>query len=145
MNLKSDIGNGFTRKAICINLILFVSISFSFSCVRADSCRGGTDCLICTHQLHRHLPGAQTRMGNPGCTPAGQNSTCGFEAAQGAEKFYGIASTVRSFHPVRSGIFSGAYGEDGQFHLFRGLIAPFFSPESGPKAPIYLRNHSLLC
>lgn len=145
MSLKFNIGHAFARKTICSSLILLISIGFSFGGAQADSCRGDADCLICTQQLHRHLAGAQPRAENANCTPGEQNSTCGFEDTQGAEKFYGLASTVRSFHQVRSGIFCGAYGEDGQFRLCRELIAPFFLSDPGPKAPIYLRNHSLLC
>lgn len=145
MSLKFNIGHAFARKTICSSLILLISIGFPFGGAQADICRGSADCLICIQQPHHHLPAAPTSMASPGCTPAGQNSTCGFEDTQGAEKFYGLASTVRSFHQVRSGIFCGAYGEDGQFRLCRELIAPFFPSDPGPKAPIYLRNHSLLC
>ena len=145
MKIKLDIGNRFSQTVICISLILLMSSGFSFAGARADSCWGDADCLFCAQQLHLHLRGVQMTMENSGCTPAGQNSTCGFEAAQGAEKVYGIASAVRLFQPVRSAIFTGAAGEDSQFHLSRGLSAPFFQLVTGPKAPIYLRNHSLLC
>lgn len=145
MSLRLDIGNRVTRKAICISLVLFMGVGFSVGVAKADSCRGGADCLICARQPHRHLPAEQTGRVKPGCTAAGQNSTCGFEAAQGAEKFYGIASTVRSFQPDRSAIFSAASVEDGQFPFTRGLISPLSMSDPKGKAPIYLLNHSLLC
>ena len=145
MNLKLNMGNAFSLKALCIILILFMSIGFSLAGAQANSCEGGADCLICARQPHRHLPGMHPRMENPGCRPAEQNSTCGFEAGQDAEKFYVIASAVRSFHPVRTGIFAGASDEYDQFRISRGLIASSFPSEWGPKAPIYLRNQSLLC
>ncbi len=145
MNLKFNMRNAFSPKVLCIILILFMSIGFSFGGAQANSCEGGAGCFACARTPHRHVPGAKTSMEKPDCRSAEPNSTCGYEAGWDSEKFYGIASTVRSFHPVRSGIFSSAYGEDGQFRLSRGLIASFFSSELGLKAPIYLRNHSLLC
>jgi hypothetical protein len=145
MKLKLNIGNNYTRKVTCIGLILLVSIGFSFAGARADSCRGGADCLTCAQQPHLHLPGLKMTVENSGCTPAGPNSTCGFEAAQGAEKVYGIASAVRLFQQVRSAIFTAAADADSQFRLSKGLNVPFFQLVPGPKAPIYLRNHSLLC
>jgi hypothetical protein len=146
MKIKLDIGNRFSQTVICISLILLMSSGFSFAGARADGCRGDADCLFCVQQAHLHLPGVQMITKNSGCTPTGRNSSCGFEAAQGAEKVYGIASAaVRLFQPVRSVIFTGAADEDSQFHLSRGLSAPFFQLVTGPKAPIYLRNHSLLC
>jgi hypothetical protein len=145
MSLKLNIGHAFARKAICSSLILLISIGFSFGGAQADICRGGADCLICIQKPHHDLPAAPMSMGSPGCAPADQNGTCGFEDAQGIEKFYGVASAVRSFHPVRSGIFAGASDEDSRFRLSRGPIAAFFPADPVPKAPIYLRNHSLLC
>jgi hypothetical protein len=103
------------------------------------------DCLMCARQLHRPLPGAHMRTESPGCRSAEQNSTCGFEAGREREKFYGIASAVRSFYPARTGIFAGASDEYDQFRISRRLITSSFSSEPGPKAPIYLRNQSLLC
>lgn len=145
MNLKRNMGNSILLKALCSGLILFLSVGFSFGGAQAGSCRGGADCLICAQQPHRHLPGAQTTMEKPGCRPAEQNRTCGFVSAQGAEKIYGIASSVRSFDPVRSAPFVSATDEDGRFPLSGGLIAPYFLENQGLKAPIYVRNHSLLC
>ena len=144
MNLKLDIGNAFTRKAICVGLILFMSIGFSFGGAQANSCDGGADCLICARQPHRHLAGAQASMEKPGCPSGEQNSACGFEAGQGADKFYGIASAVSSLDPARSGFTAGAFDDDGQFPFSRGLISSFSFSDPGGKAPIYLLKHSLL-
>lgn len=145
MNLKLNIGNAFMRKAICVGLILFMSIGFSFGGTQANSCDGGADCLICAREPHRHLPGVRPSMERPGCPSGEQNSACGFEAGQGADKFYGIVSAVSSFDPARSGFSTGAFDDDGQFPLSSELISSFsFSDPSG-KAPIYLLKHSLLC
>jgi len=145
MNLELNIGNTLSRKVFCASLILLMGMGFSFSGAQADSCRGTADCLICAQQPHRHLPPVQTTMENPGCRPTQQNSTCGFKSAQGAEKIYGIASSARSFNPVRSAIFVSASDEEGQFRISRGLIALYFLRDQGLKTPIYVRNHSLLC
>jgi hypothetical protein len=138
-------GNAFSPKALCIILILLMSIGFSFAGVQANNCEGGAGCLTCAGQSHRHLPGAQTSAQKQGCRPDEPNGTCGFEVGQDSEKFYGIASAVRSFYPARTGIFAGAFDEYDLFRISRGLIASSFPSEPGPKAPIYLRNHSLLC
>ena len=145
MNLRRNMGNAFSPKALCIILILVMSIGFSFGSAQANSCEGGAGCLTCALQPHHHLPGTQTGVEKPGCRPAEPNSTCGFEAGQDLVKFYGIASAVRSVYPARTGIFTGSLDEHGPFRIFRGLIASSFPAEPGPKAPIYLRNHSLLC
>jgi len=145
MNLKFNIGNTFFRKGFFVSLMLLMGIGFSFSGAQADSCRGGADCLICAQQSHRHLPGAQVTIENPGCRPTEQNSTCGLKTARGSEEVYGIASPVRLLNPVRSAILVNASDEDGQFPFTGGLIAPYFLGDQDLKAPIYLRNHSLLC
>jgi hypothetical protein len=145
MKLKLNMGNSFSLKALSIILILFMSIGFSFAGARANSCEGSADCLMCARQLHHHLPGMQTRTESPGCRAAEQNSTCGFEVGQDREQLYGIASAVRSFYPARTGILAGASDEYDQFRISRRLIASSFSSEPGLKAPIYLRNQSLLC
>jgi hypothetical protein len=145
MKLKSTIRNPFHLKALCIVLIVFMSIGFSFAGARANSCDGIADCLMCARQLHRHLPGMQTRAENPDCRTAEQNSTCGFEVSQDSEKFYGIASVARSFYPARSGILVGASDEYDQLRISRGLIAASFSSGPDPKVPIYLHTKSLLC
>jgi hypothetical protein len=145
MDLKLNMGNAFSIKALCISLILFMSIGYSFGGAQANSCEGGAACLICARQPHRHLPGAQSRAENPGCGPAEQNSTCGYEAGRDSEKFYGIASAVRSFYPARTGIFAGASDEYDPFRVSRVRIAAFSLSDAGAKAPIYLRNLSLLC
>jgi len=145
MSLKLNIGNVCFRTAICIGVILLVSVGYSFGGARAESCQGGADCLICARQPHHHAADTSTHMATPGCWPDGQNSSCGFEAAPDAEKFYGIASTVRPLHPERSAIFAGTSDEEGQFRLSRGRISLFSLSEPGGKAPIYLLNHSLLC
>jgi len=145
MNLKSNIGNACFRTAICIGLVLLVSVGYSLGGVRAESCQGGADCLICARQPHNHSADMPAGMAKPGCWPDGQNSSCGFKAAPDTEKFYGIASMVRTLQPERSVIFAGASDEEGQFRLSRGRISLFSLPEPGGKAPIYLLNQSLLC
>jgi hypothetical protein len=145
MNLRRNMANAFSPKALCITLILLMSIGFSFAGAQANNCEGGAGCLICALQPHRHLPGKQTSVENPGCSPYETGSTCGFEAGQDSEKFYGIASAVGSICPARTGIFTGALNENDQFRVSRGLIASSFPSEPCLKAPIYLRNHSLLC
>ena len=146
MNLKLNIGNAHLRHTICISLVLLMGIGYSFSAsARAESCQGGVDCLICARQLHHHTADIPTSMTTSGCWPDGQKSSCGFEAAPDAEKFYGIASTVRLLHPERSAIFIGASDEEGQFRLSRGRISPFSLSEPDGKTPIYLLNDSLLC
>jgi len=138
-------GNAFSPKAFCIILILFMSSGFSFGGARANSCEGGVDCFACVRTPHRHLPGAQTRPQNPGCGPAEPNSTCGYETGRDSEKFYGIVPAVRSFYPVSAGSYFGAFDEYDPFRVSRGLVASSFLSEPGLKAPIYLRNLSLLC
>jgi hypothetical protein len=145
MNLRLNMGNSILLKALCIGLILFLSVGFSFGGAQANSCEGGAGCLICARQAHRHLPGVQTHVKKPDCSSAEQSSTCGFEAGQDSEKFFGIASTNRSFYPVRTGILVGASDEYDSFRISRGLIAPSSLAEPGSRAPIYLRIHSLLC
>jgi hypothetical protein len=145
MNLKLDMGNSILLKALCMGLVLFLSVGFSFGGAQANSCEGSSGCLVCARQAHRHLPGAQMRVEPPGCSSAEQNSTCGFEAGQDPAKFFGIASTIRSFYPLRTGILSAASDGYDPFRISRGLIAPSSLAEPGPGAPIYLRIHSLLC
>jgi hypothetical protein len=84
-------------------------------------------------------------MENPGCSPGGQNSTCGFEAGQNPDEFQGIVSSVRSYHQEHSGIFAAGSDEYGQTHLNGELIPPLFLSGSGATAPIYLLNQSQLC
>ena len=145
MKLKLNMGNSFSLKALCIILIVFMSIGFSFAGAPANSCGGSADCFICARQFHRHLPGMQMRAEDPGCRTAEHSSTCGFEASQDKEKFYGIASVARLSYPARAGIFAGASDKYDQFRISRKLIALSFSSTPGSKAPIYLRTQSLLC
>jgi hypothetical protein len=145
MNLKFNMRHSILLKALCVSLILFLGVGFSFAGAQANSCEGGAGCLICARQAHHYLPGVQTRVEKPGCSPSEQNNACGFKAGQDSEKFFGIASTIRSFYPVRTGILGGASDEFDPFRIPRGLSTPSFLAEPGPKAPIYLRIHSLLC
>jgi hypothetical protein len=98
MNFKINIRKVFSRKAICIIFVLFISISFPLSGVMADSCKGGVGCLDCTEPAHSHVPGTQMDMAPHGCQPAEQNSTCGFETSQNPDEFHGIVSSARSYH-----------------------------------------------
>lgn len=138
-------GNGFTRKAICISVILLMSSGFSVAGATADSCRGSADCLICARQPHHHLPNAQTAAENSGCVPGGASSTCGFESAQRSGDIYGLASAERSLQPVRSVIFAGTAEEDDPFQVSARVAALLSLSDPAAKAPIYLLNHSLIC
>jgi hypothetical protein len=145
MNLKLNIRKGFSRKAICFSIVLFISMSFPFSRAMADGCKGGVGCLDCTEPAHSHVPGTQMDMTPHGCQPAEQNSTCGFETGQSPDEFYGIVPSARAYHPVYSGIFAIAVDDYGQFSVSGELISQFPLSDSGGQAPIYLLNQSLLC
>ena len=111
MNLELNIRTAFLRKALNITLALFISLGFSFSGALADNCQGGIDCLVCAELSHGHVPGAVANIENPGCTPIGSNSTCDIEANQNPDKFRGIVSPVRSYHPWYTGIFAAVSDE----------------------------------
>jgi hypothetical protein len=145
MNFKINIRKVFSRKAICIIFVLFISISFPLSGVMADSCKGGVGCLDCTEPAHSHVPGTQMDMAPHGCQPAEQNSTCGFETSQNPDEFHGIVSSARSYHQAYSGIFAAGSDEYGQFCFPGEFVSQFPLSDSGGQAPIYLLNQSLLC
>ncbi|OEU62793.1 MAG: hypothetical protein BBJ57_07130 [Desulfobacterales bacterium PC51MH44] len=145
MNLKLNIRHALSRKTICIILMLVISIGFSFGAALANSCQGGADCFICADLPHRHVPVAAAEMEDPGCRPAGQNSTCGFETSQGPDEFQGIVSSVRSYHQVYAGIFAVVSDEYGQTLLPKEFVPQFLLSDSGGAAPIYLLNQALLC
>ncbi len=83
-------------------------------------------------------------MENPGCPPGGQNSTCGFEASQALDEFHGIVSSVRSYNPVNTGIFTAASDGYGLSLLPGEFISQFLLSDSDGAVPIYLQNQSLL-
>ena len=145
MNIDLNILKPFCRTAICIILMLFISIGFSFGAALANSCQGGADCLICADLPHRHVPVAEAEMEDPGCRPAGQNSTCGFETSQAPDEFRGIVSSVRSYHHPYAGIFAAVSDEYGQTLLPKEFVPQFLLSDSGGAAPIYLLNQALLC
>ncbi len=144
MKLERSILKPFCRTAICIISILFISIGFSFGGALADNCQGGADCLVCAELPHGHVPGAGADMENPGCPPGGQNSTCGFEASQNPDEFQGIVSSVRSYNPVNTGIFTAASDGYDPSLLPGEFISQFLLSDSDGAAPIYLQNQSLL-
>jgi len=145
MKLERNILKPFCRTAICIILMLFISIGFSFGAALANSCQGGADCLICADLPHRHVPVAEAEMEDPGCRPAGQNRTCGFETSRNPDEFRGIASSVRSYHQAHAGIFAAVSDEYGRIRLSKEFVSQFLLSDSGGAAPIYLLNQSLLC
>ncbi len=145
MNIDLNILKPFCRTAICIILMLFISIGFSFGGALANSCQGGADCFICAELPHGHVPVAAAEMEDPGCRPVGQNSACGFETSQNPAEFQGIASSVRSYHPVNTGIFSAASDRYDPALLPGEFISQFRLSDSNGAVPIYLLNHSLLC
>lgn len=144
MNLERNILKPFCRTAIYIISILCISVGFSFGGAVANNCQGGADCLVCAELPHGHVAGAAADMKNPGCPPDEQNSTCGFEARQEPDEFYGIVSSVRSYNPVNTGIFTAA--SDGfDLSLLAGeFISKFLLSDSDGAVPIYLQNQSLL-
>ena len=126
-------------------LAVFMGIGFSFGGALASSCEGGADCPVCAEFPHGHVPGTAANMQGPGCTPDGQNSSCGFEAGQDPEKFNSAVSSVRSYRQSHAGIFAAVSDEFGQARLPKKPIPRFLFSDSGRSIPIYLFNQSLLC
>jgi len=145
MKLERSILKPFCRTAICIILMLFISIGLSFGGALADNCQGGADCLNCVELLHRHVPGATAGMEEPDCRTTGQDSTCGFEANQNLDEFPGIVSSVRPHHQTHTGIFAAVSDEYVQTRLTGEFVTQFLLSASGGTVPIYLLNQSQLC
>jgi hypothetical protein len=153
MILKPNIRNAFSRKVCCVILILFISISFSFSGALAKNCKGGPDCLNCVKLAHPHVPGEMADnvagqmadMQNHGCGSGQKDGTCSFEAGRSPDEFHGIVSAARPDNHEFSGIFTAGPEGVGQSYLSGEIISPILSPDSGKKTPIYLLHQSLLC
>lgn len=100
--------------------------------------------MVCAALPHGHMPGAAD-VENPGCAPAGQNSTCGFEAGQDPDEFRGIVSHDRTYNQTHTGIFAAASEEYNQTHSSDEFVPQFLLSDSGGTSPIYLLNQTLLC
>jgi hypothetical protein len=144
MNLDRNILKLFCRTAICIISMLILSIGFSFGGALASNCQGGAGCLVCAELPHGHVAGRTADMQNPGCTPGGQNGSCGFEAHQDPDEFHGIVSSVRSYNPVNTGIFTAASNGTVPSLLTGEFISKFVLSDSDGAVPLYLQNQSLL-
>ena len=145
MKREANIRNVFSRKTLCILLMLLVGISYTAGGAMADNCPGGPGCLKCAARPHAHIPGVQPNIGDPGCQPAGQNGSCGFEVGRHPVKFDRIASTAGFGSFQHAGIFIAASDYLDQANLYRFAISPFQYPDPGELVPVYLLNKSLLC
>ncbi len=145
MNIERSILKPFCRTAICIISIVCISVGFSFGGALASNCQGSADCLVCAELPHWHVVGKAANMENPGgCQPGGQNSTCGFEASQAPDEFHGIVSSVRSYNPGNTGIFTAASDGFDPGLLPVEFLSEFLLSDSDGAIPIYLQNQSLL-
>ena len=126
-------------------LTVLMGVGFSFGAALANGCEGGPDCQVCAEVLHGHVPGAAADMQAPGCTPDGQNSSCGFESGRDPDNFRSTVSSAGSHLQSHAGIFAAASDEFGQPLLAKEPIPQILLSDSGRPIPIYLINQSLLC
>jgi len=145
MNIKLNILNVFSRKALYIAFILLIGFSFSAGGALAKGCPGGAGCLKCAAAAHPHIPGMDAEIVYPDCQPAEQNRSCGFEAGHRSDEFDSMATVAESGTHPYSGIFAATSDESDKTHLHRGFITQFQYPDRGKLTPIYLLNESLLC
>jgi hypothetical protein len=145
MSLELKIHGAFSHKALSIILAVLISIGFSFGGAMANSCQGDADCPVCVEAPHGHASDAAPGVQDPDCPPAGQNSTCGFEASQDPDGFRSIVSPVRPYRQVYAGIFAAVSDEYGQIFLQKEFVPQILLSDSDGAAPIYILNQSLLC
>lgn len=101
--------------------------------------------MVCVELPHGHGAGMAVNVQKPGnCSAGGQNSDCGFETSQEPDKFHFIVSSIRSYNPLNTGIFTTA--SDGYEPSFPpdGFISQVLLSDSDGAVPIYLQNQSLL-
>ena len=144
MNSNIQILGGFSRKTLCIALIMLIGLSLSAGGALANSCKGGADCLICAAETHARLPGMDGGMVNRACGSSAPNSSCGFETGPRGDKFDRIAAVAQSGFHTYAGVFLAASDEFDPSYLHRGFLAQFQYPHRGEPTPIYLRHQSLL-
>lgn len=146
MNYKPTIPSSFSRKAICITLVLILGLGLLAGGALADTCHGGPGCLSCAASIHPPFPGTEMDMMAPhGCRqPLNPDSSCSLEAGRGAHEFQGIISSVRPEN-IDTGCISTATSGSDPSHLGAGFLSltPYY--RSARSSPIFLLNQSLLC
>ena len=144
MNLNVHIRGGYSRKVLCITLLLLIGFSFSAGGAMANSCKGSVDCLNCIAAAHPRIPRLDVEMVQPDCT-TNPNGSCGIETGRVAHAFDRVAAVADSGSHFHSGSLSAAIDESDQYYLYRGVLFKSQYPDRGELTPIYLRNDALLC
>jgi len=146
MNYKLNIPNAFSRKVICVTLVLVVSLSLLAGGALADTCHGGTGCLNCAESMHPQLPGMDEGMMVPhGCRqPLIPDSSCSFEASPGPDKFHAIIPSVDPVNFETGSIYISISDNDPSPTAGAFLSQTLYFG-AGRSTPIFLINQSLLC
>ena len=147
MNYRSIISHASSRKALCIMLVLIISLSLLAGGALADKCRGGVGCINCADSKHPRLPGMEMdldMMASHSCQPLIPDGSCSFEVSPGLNEFDGIIPSARPENiDTGSSFYSVFIDYLGQtVGTFRSQINHFSASRA---APIFLINQSQLC
>jgi hypothetical protein len=147
MKLKTAISSTFLRKAYCISLMLFFSLSIFAGAALAKSCDGEDGCLSCVEAVHPHFPGMDMAKAPApsGCQPFEQKNPCSVEISPSLDKFHNIIPAAGT-DQKGTGKISGAAPIDNSPALTAAKFSlpPLYS-DTQPTTPIFLIVHSLLC
>jgi len=145
---QSNISHVYSRKAICITMVLVIGLSLIAGGALANTCHGGSGCLNCAEFMQPRLPGTDMDMGmmEPhGCQqPLISASSCSFEVSPAPDEFHGIIPTVRPEN-MDTGSIIVSVSENDPSRTAGAFISQILYFGSGRSTPIFLINQSLLC
>jgi len=140
--------NTFSRQAICITLVLVVSLSVMTGGALTATCHGGSGCLNCAETIHPQLPGTDMDMGMVvphGCQkPLIPDGSCSFEISPGPDEFQGIISSVRPGN-MDAGCIIVSVSDNDPSHTAGAFLSLTLYSGANRSSPIFLINQSLLC
>ncbi len=135
------------RKAFCISLALFFSLSLLATGVKAFSvpkCKDGS-CMKSSMLVSRHGMEVQSPSASHGCCSGDQSAPCDFEKGQNSDVPVIAALTVRPDNDKT------AYSLSAAINYFSNNLSPknaniiFRTRATARSSPIYLTNSSFLC
>ncbi len=135
------------RKAFCISLALFFSLSFFATGVKAFSVPECKDdfCMKSSMLVSRHGMEVKSPSASQGCCSGDQSAPCDFEKGQNIDVPDIATLTVRPYNDKTSCSLSAAIDNSSMNPNLKGYILTLRTRATARSSPIYLTNKSFLC
>ncbi len=135
------------RKAFCLSLALFFSLSLFVTGARAFSvpeCKDGS-CMKSSMLVSRHGMEVKSPSASHGCCSGDQSAPCDFEKGQNSDVPDIAALTVRPDNYKTSGSLSAAINYFSNNPSPKNASIIFRTRATARSSPIYLTNSAFLC